>query len=787
MIGSIRFAGDLHPALVIGFAVVAAGLVTWLYARESRLVPCPYNYLLPGLRASAVSLAILILAGPVWHRRQVIGTLGRVIFAVDASESMSITDSSDTEAIPSRLDRALSILSGKSEQAGWLESLSETHDVDVIAFSDGEASMVWSSGDGEGIPTAFDLSAEGQRTDLALGMATTLATLAAQSEDTQSEDTKSNETLAASSRAALVLMSDGRDNVGRSPLELAEQVQTAGVDLHTIGMGSEEDPTDVAILNVVRPDSVASDGKLSGEIILRTLGSQATDASKERLIRIESGGRIVWQNTLPVTESRQQTIPFEIDVESIVQQSQNESPRGVRRSTVVMDLKAIVDPVAGDSNADNNAMSFRVAASTRDRKLLILDGSSRWETRYLNNLFERDPAWTVDKVLYGTGTDMPFLERGEERGQFPNTREAMAQYDAIVLGEVPPDQLSETDANLLRDFVTRGGGLIVIDGRYGRLKEIAESALPELIPIDYPDEPKMVVTSIRPSRMGMDHPVLNLWGEKDELAEFWENLPAPPVAMAIKAQEGSEVWADVVGKDGRVAPWLITRLFGAGRIFYLATDQTWRWRYKVADRFHARFWNQLLNAVMQPPYSASDDYVALGTDKIEYQSGDRSTVRVRLQDTQGKPVGDATVDALLIANDRVIATVPLSVDDPARGTYRGQTPPLQAGAYDIRIRASGFDANALQASTPIWVGTSDTVELDRVSLDKAALMQIANIGGGDYYHESSADRILNKLKPLSSGSVIETDILVWQSFYWFWAIIVLLAIEWWMRKRAGLV
>jgi len=179
--------------------------------------------------------------------------------------------------------------------------------------------------------------------------------------------------------------------------------------------------------------------------------------------------------------------------------------------------------------------------------------------------------------------------------------------------------------------------------------------------------------------------------------------------------------------------------------------------------------------------------VALGTDKIEYDVGESSTVRVRLQDTAGKPVGDATVDALLITDDRVIATVPLTVDDAARGTYRGQTPPLASGAYDVRIRASGFDSNALQATTPIWVGTRDTVELSRVSLDKNALVQITETAGGVYLHESSAEQILQTLRPLSSGTVIESDILVWQSFYWFWAIILLLATEWWMRKRAGLV
>ena len=103
---SLRFAGDLSPLLIAFIAVAAALAVMLLYFRESRQLAMPYSYLLPALRAAAVVLVILILAGPVWHRRQVIGQLGRVVFAVDVSASMSINDSSQTPSSPARMERA---------------------------------------------------------------------------------------------------------------------------------------------------------------------------------------------------------------------------------------------------------------------------------------------------------------------------------------------------------------------------------------------------------------------------------------------------------------------------------------------------------------------------------------------------------------------------------------------------------------------------------------------------------------------------------------------------------
>ena len=781
MIASIRFAGDLHPTLVFAAAAVAAAVIYWIYFRESRSVAAPLRYFLPALRAAAVAFTILILAGPVWHRRQVVGTLGRVVFAVDASESMAMTDSFESETSPTRLRRALTMLTGDENGPGWLESLQNTHQVDVIAFSSGEPTLVWSSSDEEPAPSGFELTPDGQGTDLASGMGTTLATVASLASDEVQLPPQ-----ASADRAALVVMSDGRDNTGNAPFELAERLESTGIAVHSFGLGSEDEPNDLGIVNVIRPENVASDGRLAGEVVLRSLGSLQDQDNTERVLRIEANGKVVWQTTVSGNAPLQK-IPFDLDVAGILSEINGDNPRGVRRNSVVMDLRAAIDPPDVDTNAKNNASPFRVSASTRDRRLLIMDGSSRWETRYLRNLFERDPSWTVDTLLFGKGTDQPTVQRGEEPGELPNTREAMARYDAIIMGEVPPDQFRNTDANLLRDFVTRGGGLILIDGQYGRLRKIAETELPELVPVNYLDEERTVVSSVRPTNLGLDRPLMNLWGDKTAVEELWENLPAPASTAILDPQEGTEVLANSITADDRTSPWLVTRMFGSGRVFYLAADQTWRWRYKVADRFHARFWNQLLAAVMQPPYSAADEYLALGTDKVEYDAGDSSLIRVRIQDPKGKPVGDATVDALLMSGDQIVATVPLTVDDPARGTYQGKTPPLESGAYDIRIRASGFDSNALQASTPIWVGTPDLVELDRVSLSKATMQQIAESGGGKYFHESSGDDILDTLKPLSSGSVIESDILIWQSFYWFWAIVILLAAEWWLRKRAGLV
>lgn len=792
-LASLRFAGDLPAWLVLILALISVIAVVLLYSRETRVIAPPYQYVLPALRATSVALVVFILAGPVWHRRQVIGTLGRVVFAVDTSRSMSLTDSQSDESTDNRLQRASEWLLGTSTDPGWLEAIEKTHAIDVVAFSNGDPVSVWSSDDDSELPTALDWTADGTATNLSKPLQAILSTINLDGSDDGSGNPSvsafAGDEIDSVRRAAIVMMTDGRDTdtakrLGRSASSIAKQLASSGTMVNTLGFGSVDEPPDVGIVEVIRPETVAAEGKLAGQVIVKKFGGQGEPV----LVRIESDGQTVWQKSISIANTEQKIVPFEIDVQELVQSIREKSPRGISRTNEVLRLVAKVESSGADFSSENNLSNFRVAASTRNRRLLIVDSSSRWETRYLKNLFVRDPSWQADVVLFGPGTSTPTLPRGDKPGEFPATASGISQYDAILLGEIDASQFNTEDRGRLSRFVAAGGGLVIVDGRFGNLRALAATEFGELMPVRYfgsgqPSKP----SRLRATSAGLEQPALGLIDQSDELESFWQQLPPPSWSANVELSEGAETWAESVFDSGKRLPWLATRMYGAGRVFYFASDQTWRWRYKVADRFHARFWNQLIVAAMEPPFSASDQYVSIGTDKVDYLGGESIAVRARLRDVRGNPVVDATVDAVVLRDGNIIATIPMGVDNPNRGTYAGIVPPLTSGEYSIRIRASGFDESALLASTPIWVTNDDNAEMQRMSLDEDSMRQIASAGEGIYVHESDGGQMLEKLKPLSSGTIVETDTVLWQSFIWFWLIIALLTIEWWCRKRAGLV
>lgn len=824
----LRFTVD-WPAWLIFVAAIALGLLTMgLYLRETRTLSSPWSWLLPGMRATAVVLAFLMLAGPTWHRRQLIGTPARVTFAVDRSASMAESDSQVGQATSdasgmTRLRRATDQLFGSSNRPGWIERLSDSHVMEVVVF-DQTSKAVWDSESSARLPTnapepelRYDAAvadwletADGTATDLSSPLTSALNTSLRDSSSQLDNDKDSDSESVADQ--VLVLMSDGRDSLQRSDsAAIALKLAQAGWQIHAVGMGSLEEPPDVGIVDVDVPQRVADDGRLAGRIYLKHFGLQGRSVN----VQVRSGDSIVWSETVAIESNGKTPVAFDFPVDQLMAKISGGDLRGVDRDSVVLPLTAEVSMRSDTSLNDdagtslsgktgNDSIDFRVAAASRDRELLILDGSSRWETRYIRNLFSRDPAWRVNTVLFGEGTDQAKVERGEDPGQLPDSSRAWSRYDAVILGEIPPDQWTRQDAEHLSEFVSRGGGLIVIDGRYNRIEQLLATGdstttnpMAELIPVRFAaDEslaPRVGITAIEPTESGVAHPVMLLDSESKPIAKAWQSLPTPKSISGAEPQFDAEVWAETVDEAGQRQAWLVTRLFGAGRVFYLAGDETWRWRYKLESQLHRRFWSQLMTAVMQPPYAVRDEFVAIGTDKIDYAIGQPATIRVRLlqantlDSEDASAIGATTVDALLLKDEQVVATIPMRLEDPQRQTYIGQTLPLEAGQYDVRIRASGYDASALKASSPIWVQSPRSGELDRTSVDEQSLKRIVQSGGGVYVHESSIEDLFNQIEPLSRGRILESDTAIWQTWWVFLIIVLLLTSEWWARKKVGLM
>lgn len=659
--------------------------------------------------------------------------------------------------------------------------LKQHHNVEVFALQDSLAVELF------GGSTSAESATELSQTPIAVTSDLTSGIVASQQVRLATEKSTSTEPVdlpTSVANTAIVLLTDGQHNAGPSPLQTARVLGSQGIAFYPVSLGAAQQASDISVTGVEYPELVFQKDQVRGTVVVR----DQMPAGQPFVAQIRYQEEVVWQQQLLTDNRGDRRIDFEFGIEKLVEGIGSQFSSDVQQHAVALAMTASIVPLPNEAEPGNNQQPMRFAAITQNYRLLILDGRSRWETRYLRNVFERDRQWDVDVIIAGPGTDDESLPHGDGDDTFPETRDGLFEYDLIICGEIHPELFEPHEFQWLKEFVeVRGGGFVFIDGNRSRMKAFDDQNLGPLLPVEWLPSPVVSEpTMLQLTDKGLREPALTFEVQTDANQRFWNHLPPPHTLNHVQALPGAEVLVEAIVEDS-ARPMLVTRNYGAGRVLYLASDETWRWRYKAADTYHQRIWNQLAMYAMPRPFSASDEYVSVDTGPVSYQMGDTADIRVRLTGLDGQPASDATVDALVWRDGRMVSTVSLTADPDVPGIYRGNSGQLQHGEHEVSVRASGFSQEALKARGKFVVRPPDSAELANTACNETLLQQMAAESGGVYLREEQIGELSALLSPLSSGRIVESDTLLWQSYWWFAAVVLLLTLEWFLRKRAGLL
>jgi len=785
---SIRLLGTWPWPLGFAIAIAVAAIAWWLYWRETRSLANANRWLLPLLRAAAIFLLLLTFLEPVIHHRVREGNPGRITFLIDGSQSMSVADDPEATAVAprSRFERAANLLL-RNEQLS-LEKLAEEFEISIRRIENGQTLTVWES--------STELAPELPETSqpwlppswsntTALGEAI-LQSRSAQPESngatssTQpSEQSSQKPSAQASTQSVVVLLTDGQNNAGILPVEAAKQMD-AGQPLFTVGYGATAEAIDLAVESIDCPPRVFKSDTLRGTLLLKDRIGKGKKFNAMLMVADE----VVWTQKLSAENLANRRVEFTLPVAKLYELLQKQMPQNVKYAVMPLQITAKVSSDIRESNEQNNSRSLGIAVAAQRSRILLLDGRSRWESRYLRNMFDRDPAWQVESQIANEPSDF----------HFPATREELFQYDLVVLGDLPASLLSREQIVWLREFVeVNGGGLILISGSMQHLAQPGYAELQKLFPVSWKlasassTAQQRLTKKVSLTSAGQSLAALRIDTRGDiESQTLWSQLPELQFVDKVKELPGAEVLATATSSV-ESQPLFVTRRFGAGRVFFCASDETWRFRYKLADVVHQRLWNQLARWIMRTPMAVQGEFVSLDCGAASYPEGKNISVRAQLRDRDGRPASGKSPIALFIVDEKLVARVPLIEDPNVPATYSADVSSLPPGNYDMSLEAAGFSREALDVHTNFSIVGTPSVEMQNIACDNQSLRELAELSGGKYLAETEADQLFPLLRPLSSGRFVESDTILWQTYWWFTIAVTLLVAEWWLRKRAGLI
>ncbi len=818
----------LRIGVVACVAVSTLALIVWLYRRELQHVPPRTARVLLGLRLLLVGmLAGLLLLDPALTRTRTEEVPGRVLVAVDLSDSMRISDPNRPLGEKLRLAMQLNLvqdLAGDSELSSWaadadvgrkplfgsegertryeevlkridttsrlelarrllferdlVSTLKSKHQVEIVGF--GQKLEPFRTEARTNPSTIKDTSASNSLicTDLKLPL-----TRAADGENESSK------------LLGVILVTDGRHNWGTSPLPRARELGERMAPVHSIVMAPRDAPADVAIVSA---------------------RAAAGTVFKGSTVPVDVAVRVTaWQPgpitvTLENPDSKQPP-----QVETI----EHAGPDATYQLTLKAKLdnpgpqRLVIHADAGkdDRFPENNRRTARVNVVKDRARVMLIDGEARWEFHYLHTCLGRDPNMDVRSIVFrqpriGVVKESELRASGVPARSLPEDLTILAGYDTVVIGDVELVQMTTAQRQQLEKYVSESGGTLVLSAGK-RAMPLAymqdDEPLRKLLPIRDP----LTVDSVEGFPVELTPAGDRIWfltmaDTNGESRAAWDRFPLQHWCVTGTPKDGAEVLA--TGPQGQ--PIITRQSFGFGRVLFVGLDATWRWRFKTGDYFHHRFWSQVAQWASSDrllPVSNAAGTIRFGPREPVYRGGQDVEVVVRIAESL-KPLPPQARKAVRIVRlpetvggkEDQEALVPLTTAEGRPRDLEARISGLLPGKYavelDIPELASelvgppGSDGRAAKLRAAFEVVPPDSEELIDLSANITLLDELAKVSGGTVVTPATASTLVERLAERSATREVTLLRPVRQSWLTLAVLLAVLAAEWIVRKWAGL-
>lgn len=800
--------GGLGMLVLMGIALSVV-FVGFLYRRDGKNLNGFQRFILGSLRALAVLAVIALLLEPnlVTVKRET--RPGHTILLVDRSQSMTHVDAWRREEVQraatgwrevgagdvsaeSRLDLIKALLA--KDNQSLVRKLAAKNRVQLYGFHGSVEQLPLVAPpaklgpDGEPLPVdpnapppvpVLDLDkliADGRSSNLGGALRTAL------------DKSRPAEI------AAVVFVTDGRRTAGPQGPEIARLLEQRKIP-HTFLLGVG-DPSETQTVQLTRMDAPSKVFQLDPYEMKATVTSQGYDGITvtARLVRTDDKGAetVVGTQQVPIGESQEATINWK-------ELTSEAAGRYLFRTE-------IVPPDGEPVIAERHTKTAAVEVLGRRLRMLLLSGASSHEFQILRNLLIRDK--TIDVSCWLQSADEKFPQEGNEDvriDRLPEERSEFDPYDVVVM--IDPDQARLTKRfcdNLASHVVEGGCGLWWVAGEKYTLDSLRPTATTRAIADILPIEPN--IEFAEREMMGFGRAFKNPWpyklttdGEEgfgakvmrlhDDKATsnmLWESMPGfhfwfpvirlKPIAVALAEHPSPDF-----RRGGKNMPIIAMQSIGAGRVLFVGTDETYRWRSIHQDAYD-RFWVNGIRYLFEGRLQAGNSRLRLLSSDDKIDLGDAIELQAEVKDEVLQPLLAESFPVSIERDGEASLTVALIPVEAMPGSYSLRFRPTQLGTY--RVRPLEKIGKAVEVSFQVVPAQIES----QGPMERAELAAIAGATGGELF-ETPAQLLaaLDRIPSRSATDTFRTPHAIWDGWPTITLVLLLLSIEWLLRKRFNLL
>ncbi len=511
-----------------------------------------------------------------------------------------------------------------------------------------------------------------------------------------------------------------------------------------------------------------------------------------------------WQSELKAVVSGQGTQGKPITVQlfkdgAMQQQLDTQIPAGGGTREVVFSLdhsvvgistyRVYLPPLLKETQTNDNEYAVTVQAQDTKNRLMYVEGTPRWESKYLSRVLRESKL--VSPAIFLRGPKGKFLTFGVRGDIAPDMQESqIALFKIVILGNLTGEELGEARALSLVKFVENGGSLVLLGGSKAWGPEgFTKTALKVLLPAKrYSGKAQEGEYPVVLTEQGRSHAAFagdkTLWDKiPPVLSVFPGVVPTPTARVLVEGQTPSGPQPIILAQD-----------FGQGKVVAIFSDSLWKWQLSpdaLKNNPFPRFWNQLLSWLSPKVEKIAGKDWEVFVDREQCFLGEEIEVTARWAGTDKPPAGVAVNAEFTLPDKRKIPYVMSpqagQVQDgkvvPVMSVkFKGETPGMFSVLAVSEIGGRRLESDAVSFSVKPF--TPESVPRPPANETLKAIAE--NSGGAFFESAEELDKVLSALQPKK----IEQEISEYKSWWQQWAIIgcliALITLEWIIRKWRNL-
>ena len=549
--------------------------------------------------------------------------------------------------------------------------------------------------------------------------------------------------------AGSVIVTDGQANLGK---ELEIENFDFYKPIHIIGVGNTSPFVDVAIKLIDAPPVIIK-GE-SAELIVSI--TYSGDPNKKLNITLYSQNKLMGSK--------------------VISSSGNNSVDKVRfmvkpDQTGKIEYRVQVNSIADEINIQNNKQVVSMHVLKNMYRIAVITGAPNFNTQILKKNIFNNSKIEFDHFIYRNNNYSIPIKK------FWDTK-----YDLIIFDNHPIDENADEWSSYLRVFakkiLSQKTSLALIAG-YDIQQNIFESYL-KLMELNYK---KSII------KLESEFP----W----EITENWERTfpfvsssftnryqnNFPPIYVGINIEpNNANVLANFSISEMKV-PLLLLSEKGPLRFAVWTSPDLNQLRFKthnkISNNFFGDFFNPIITWLMRTNNEKNFYFRSM---KNSYQQGEQILV-------VGKPIIDSNHSTEgyihVFSNDSLINTKQLFYDSNKKN-YQGKFWASKAGKLDYKIEMFDEEKSRIVSEGEIHVQESQ-IELNKVFLNELPLKKLANQTNGTFNLWDSREELINNIEKKIEKTVGHTRLVLKEKIGIVIFLFILVSIEWFLRRKLGLL